>query len=71
MLLFLVTMCNEPLSLQVQLLPGNSEVYLSVDRRVGRLIASVLPTTTNQGRCVHVSHGMWYDVILSLLSCAG
>ena len=54
LLLFLVTMCSEPLSLQVQLLPGNSQVFLSVDRRVGRLIASVLPVTTNQGGHVMV-----------------
>lgn len=64
LLLLLVTMCDEPLSLQVQLLPGNSQVYLSVDRRICRLIASVLPMTTNQGGCVMV-RGM---IMMSLLT---
>ena len=52
-LLMLVTLSEDPLNLQVQLLPSNQcQLFLSVDKRMGRLIASVLPLTTNSGMCV-------------------
>lgn len=56
MFLLIVKLSDDPLSLQVQLLPSNSSqyyLYLSVDKRMGRLIASVLPLTTNSGMHVH------------------
>lgn len=52
-LLMSVTLSEDPLNLQVQLLPSNQcQLFLSVDKRMGRLIASVLPLTTNSGMCV-------------------
>ena len=41
---------EDPLSLQIQLLPSNQyHLYLSVDKRMGRLIASVLPLIASNG----------------------
>ena len=53
----IVTLSEDPLCLQMQLLPSNKyHLYLSVDKRMGRLIPSVLPLTTNSGMYVYHVH---------------
>ena len=68
-LLMLVTLSEDPLNLQVQLLPSKCQLFLSVDKRMGRLIASVLPLTTNSGMCMCANPIMLVCVELVTKQC--